>query len=332
MPFFLRILWVIMGMAFWGNGLVFALPSQHFWRPSTQPFRSLFLAQNIPIHPPSQSPTSSWPSLPTQSFATPGYGNPKDQWDLADRLFANGEYYRSVTENLRFVYFYPQHPRAQDARLRVVEAHLLGREPKRALYWLRHWLNNPQPAKTTQTPPLERALRANWIWLEALAHLELATQNYYALQRAPLEKSLALLTGIPNKTPKKVPAKQFVQAWQTSQFASQEKSPLLAGMLSVLFPGSGSIYLNRFGEGTLTFLVVGVLAASSVEAQHKNASGLAFGLGLGALAFYGGGVYSAVNGAHRHNDGLRVNVLAKLRKKHFLHLRPAGWTVFSQRF
>lgn len=66
-------------------------------------------------------------------------------------------------------------------------------------------------------------------------------------------------------------AQSFLDVWssQPELTGYKEKSPLLAGAMSALIPGSGKIYAGDLRSGVSTFLVVGALGLMAAESWHK---------------------------------------------------------------
>ena len=66
-------------------------------------------------------------------------------------------------------------------------------------------------------------------------------------------------------------AKSFVDTWTSTPTLPdyKEKSPLLAGAMSAVIPGSGKIYAGDLRSGVSTFLVVGALGAIAAESWSK---------------------------------------------------------------
>ena len=83
---------------------------------------------------------------------------------------------------------------------------------------------------------------------------------------------------------------------------SKRKDPVLAGILAAIVPGAGHLYCERPKDATLAFLFTGAFAWATAEAFEEDNEELGVGLGLIALAFYGGNIFSAVNVAHKFND------------------------------
>ena len=75
-----------------------------------------------------------------------------------------------------------------------------------------------------------------------------------------------------------------------------QKSMILAGLMSAIIPGSGKMYAGKVGEGVSSFLSIGVLAALTLEnyykAGPKNFKTIAFGSAF--TIFYLGNIYGSI--------------------------------------
>jgi TM2 domain-containing membrane protein YozV len=77
------------------------------------------------------------------------------------------------------------------------------------------------------------------------------------------------------------------------------KSPLLAAALSMVVPGLGRVYLGRWPDGLLSFLLVGTTAALAAQGFYQDGQGSVRGwiLGGAAALLYAGNVYGSAVGA-----------------------------------
>jgi putative component of membrane protein insertase Oxa1/YidC/SpoIIIJ protein YidD len=94
---------------------------------------------------------------------------------------------------------------------------------------------------------------------------------------------------------------------------SDHKSPLLAGIMSTVLPGSGYIYNGRFSEG-LSALTINALLGWGIYSLFKNhntGSGLL--LSSIALPFYFGNIIGSANASMSENNKMREVSLAMLR-------------------
>jgi tetratricopeptide (TPR) repeat protein len=234
-------------------------------------------------------------------------------WDFAESLERQGEHYRAVTEYKRLIFFFPDDPRAQTAQFRIAQAYLRGGEPARALAHLSGL------AERDALPDRRDALR---YWL-ALSNLERDRARPYPLRLEGIEAALRELEAISPEAPGQPRVAAFVKALRDPP-ELPEKSPLLAGTLSALVPGTGSFYVGRFAEGSLALFINAVLIYATVNSFQRDqvAAGTVFG--ALALTFYGGAIYAAINGAHKFNDRARAAYLEGQRVRFGLVVPPAG--------
>ena len=88
-----------------------------------------------------------------------------------------------------------------------------------------------------------------------------------------------------------------VQAWGPLP----RKRPGLAAGMSAVLPGAGQAYNGRWGEAASAFIVNGLLIGSTVTLIRREEYFAGASVGLLAVSFYGGNVFSAMWGARRHN-------------------------------
>lgn len=226
-----------------------------------------------------------------------------DVWRLAESLFADGEYYRAVTEYKRLVHYFPGSPRAAQAQQRIGQALLLGGEPLQAL---RHI--------DSQLAGAPAADRDRWLQLRAIGWMDLEADQPMPLRRANLDRARADLSAVSSAAADHERIAGFLHALDDPPELPR-KSPALAGTMSAILPGSGSFYVGRYAEGTLAFFVNALLITGTVTAFQEHQDGLGVGLGVLALAFYGGNIYAAASGAHKFNDSAEAAYLDQQRSR-----------------
>ena len=81
--------------------------------------------------------------------------------------------------------------------------------------------------------------------------------------------------------------------------ALPSKSPLLAGALSAVVPGLGRVYLGRWQDGLVSFVLVGLAAVLSAQGFHDEGSHSVRGwiVGSAGALLYVGNVYGSAVGA-----------------------------------
>ncbi|MFI5400145.1 MAG: hypothetical protein ACHQZQ_03725 [SAR324 cluster bacterium] len=224
-------------------------------------------------------------------------------WSLAESLFAEGEYYRAVTEYKRLLNYFPGGAHEGAAQERIAEALLLGGEPRQALSHI-----GARPEAATD------AARDRWLVLRAIGRLDLDRDGSVIPRKDNREQALADLKKVSPTYPRFADIAGFVQALEAPPELPR-KSPALAGTLSAVLPGAGSLYVGRPAEAALSFVVNALLISATVTAFQERQDGLGVGLGVLALAFYGGNVYAAVSGAHKFNDRAEAEYLDAQRTR-----------------
>ena len=97
------------------------------------------------------------------------------------------------------------------------------------------------------------------------------------------------------------------------------KSPVIAGVLSTLIPGSGKIYSGQISEGITSFIINSLFAFLSYNnfKNHHNFRGWIFA-GAGAF-FYAGNIYGSAAAAQLYNAG--IDYESNQNIKQFLELK-----------
>jgi hypothetical protein len=244
-----------------------------------------------------------------------------DVWGLAEALLAEGEYYRAVTEYKRLAHYFPSGRHAAAAQQRIAVALLLGGEPAQALRHADVQLAASAPSSAAPSSAAEPALRDRWLVLRAIAHLDLDADRPYPLRKRNLDQARADLAAVSPAAPEQPRIAGFLRALDDPP-EQPRKSPLLAGALSALLPGTGSFYVGRPAEGALALFVNALLIGGTVTAFQEHQDGLGVGLGVLALTFYGGSIYAAASGAHKFNDRADAAYLDAQRARFGLILEP----------
>jgi hypothetical protein len=68
-----------------------------------------------------------------------------------------------------------------------------------------------------------------------------------------------------------------------------------------MLPGSGQLYNGRAGDALLAFFLNALFTAGIVETVNQDKLAIAGILSFFEAGWYGGNIYSAVNGTHKHN-------------------------------
>lgn len=242
------------------------------------------------------------------------------QLGVADGFLAEQEYYRAITEYLRFRFLFPASQRGDYVLLQIGRAYLLGGENDRAvknfrllgeqfpasplfsrsryLEGLAVWKGKDRAGAerifedlAAAGPPNDQAPRA----LAALALLRLEGDD----PRGARERLQRFGAAYPDHpwALKVRDADSRLEAYESLP----QKSEVLAGVLSGILPGAGYAYAEEFATGFMSLGVNGafVAAAWAAFANGLEAVGILAG-GIG-LPFYVGNIYGSVLAARKWN-------------------------------
>lgn len=270
-------------------------------------------------------------------LAGPARGEPRAvviteevQLGLGEAFMADGEYYRAVTEYLRYLYLFPDADRTHYALLQIGMAHFRGGDYQRAIdYFSRVRASyNPdhfsaaayheglcyerlnQPAKAQDAFARAVAFDAS----SAAAHEALLGKALGQIRQGQLAAGHADLERFLELYPEEPRAGSVAEALESidAQAAAPRKSPLLAGTLSAVVPGSGQAYAGRYRDGLAALLVNGLFITGTVVAIDQENYAVAALIGGVGIPFYLGNIYSAANAANKWNVSLHRDLHDRL--------------------
>ncbi|HEX9158128.1 MAG TPA: tetratricopeptide repeat protein [Syntrophales bacterium] len=253
------------------------------------------------------------------------------QLKIADAFMEEGEYYRAVTEYKKFLILFPDSAKADYASFEIAMAYFKGEEhgaAARSFLALREkypdsgyaiqagylggvsqWkLKNYDRARAAlealfeQHPESEYAPRS--LVVICLAALD---ENKAEVSRQALNRFLDRYPGHPGEEQVK---EAIVQLDRYQELP--EKSPVLAGVMSAILPGSGYIYAEHYGDGITAFLINGLFIAGTVTAIHQENYAVAGIVGGVGVPFYLGNIYGSANAAKKWNLGVRNEIIQKI--------------------
>jgi hypothetical protein len=257
--------------------------------------------------PPAEATTSSAPVPPVP--VAPSY------LELADRLRGAGSYGECVVEALRHAYQHPVERRRgfDEAALclslagRFEDAHRLmltlpaEGEPLDGTGRLRVCLTEVFMPELG-APACPQLTGGSTERQDALGRYTLAMRALHARRWWEARAALAPATGAANAAG----ADPLLTAWQSRDRALlgrydalPNKSPLLAAALSAVVPGLGRVYIGRWQDGLVSFLLVGLSAALSAQGFYEEGSHSVRGwiVGSAGALLYVGNVYGSAVGA-----------------------------------
>jgi tetratricopeptide (TPR) repeat protein len=267
--------------------------------------------------------------------------------EFADHLMREGEYFRAITEYRRFLFYYPQDPRQAMIHFRIGLALYRSQQYEEALKTF-----HEVAQQYLETPYGKQA----WLWqgesLLRQARYQAAEQFYTQMleqfsddeigQLARYQRGWALLY----QRKWHDASRQFQQVMPESplyrlafRLAEEvlvgdqlpSKSPLVAGILSGVLPGSGQLYNGRGGDALLALFLNGLFIAGITQAVTHGELAVAGVLSFFEAGWYVGNVYGAINGAHKYNRQTEETFLRNLENRYRFQ-PPEGKQLHIYRF
>jgi outer membrane protein assembly factor BamD (BamD/ComL family) len=259
------------------------------------------------------------------------------QLKVADAFMAEGEYYRAITEFKKYLILFPDSEKADYALFTIGMAYYKGEEYAAAARTLAA-LQEKHPESTNAVQA--RYLEGFSFW--KLKNYEKARATFEALAdthpeseyapRALVASSLVALdagqAGISRDglerfvrhypdDPRLENVKEAMALLDEYQDLPQ-KSPVLAGVMSAIIPGSGYVYAGHYGDAITAFLINGLFIAGTITGIHQENYAVGAIVGGIGLPFYFGNIYGSANAAKKWNLGVRD----QLRQKIHVALAP----------
>lgn len=261
-----------------------------------------------------------------------------DQFQFAERYFAQGEYYRAVGEYERFIHFFPQDPRVALAMYKVGLSYQKGERFAQALQsfhaLIEKYADTELATKShfkmsesyVKLNEFGNALTALDSLIRQSSDLDVKDEAYYKqgwiyLEMDEWEKAQASFATITPKNKDTYRLKQLSDNINRRQ-SLKSKSPTTAGWLAVI-PGAGHFYCERYRDALIAFLLNGAMIYGAYEAFDHDNQGLGGLICFFEAGLYSGNIYSAVNSAHKYNRKQKRDFFQYL-KKHSILEASAG--------
>ncbi len=262
----------------------------------------------------------------------------------ADRLFSfagklaeTADYYRAITEYKRFLSYFPKDARVPLCRLGIAQAYRMGGKTDAAVREFAELKKNFPGSGTAEEAAFEigGAYFAARRFQEAeeadeafLRHYPLSYRHdesearlgWSRLSLAKYKSAAQAFTAVRKESPYG-PFAAALAAELSAGVRIPRKSPTVAGVLSALLPGAGQFYTRRPTEGVTSFLLNGSFLWATVELFNRGSEVAGVLIGFFETGWYSGGIFGAVNDAHKFNRNAQKNFVQGLRNRYPL---PAG--------
>ena len=274
------------------------------------------------IHP-GQVPAADAPGLTL---------SPDRQFDYAETLFQEQDFRTAEVEFKRFVHFFPEDPRVEEAVFKTGMALFYQKQFREAARHFNDLIRDDPDLSSTFTTKAyfmqSRAFREMdnlgyaRVTLQNLlvltedpavrdqAHLDLADLHIHA-SRQPgtdeLDQALAFLEKISADSPFEEQKNERISRIMEVR-SVPGKNPVLAGVFAVI-PGGGFLYTGRFHDAAAAFVLNTGLGLAAWKAFDQDNPALGGVIALVGSGFYSGSIYGSISAAHKHNHRLKTRIL-----------------------
>ena len=252
------------------------------------------------------------------------------QMGLADEFFKEGDYYRAVTEYKRFLFFFPQSGRVEEALSRIAKSYFNGKKWDETVSACDEWLK--------KFPTSSRANEAYLLKGFALSEKKELSQARFFFQKARESSPGAAMADEAqfqiartyvkeekwreaaeefrkiDKTARLYPKGEYWAKGLDRMDQVAHKSPVASGILAAALPGAGHVYTERYRDAAIAFLLNGAFIWGMIESFQNNNNVVGGILTFFELGWYSGNIYSAVASAHKYNKKEREQYLDELEK------------------
>lgn len=264
----------------------------------------------------------------------------EDQLDFARSLMDKAEYGKAVQEFERFIHFFPNAPQIPTARYLIGICQLENRHLEEARDVFSQIISldpsDPLAGKALfligetyykQGVPKE----AEYYFRQVMRDYPLSNLKNRALYRLGWAKmqtnrwreASEIFSKVERESPLYESSQQLAEQSLQGETLTY-KSPVLAGSLAALTPGLGHVYVSRYKDAVVAFLLNGAFIWAAAESFHQDHEVLGGILTFLEVGWYAGNIYSAVNSAHKHNRKVRNDFRNSLKDRLDLRLFTAS--------
>jgi tetratricopeptide (TPR) repeat protein len=280
--------------------------------------------------------TAALPPPDTARAADTQVNEAERQFSFAESLFAEGDYYRAVSEYKRFAFLFPEDKLVENCAYRIGESYYKAKRWQETLqtftsFIMKYPRSSMIPGALYHKAMAEEQLKRYTDALSTFQEL-IKSKSHEFTHKAVYQSAIVLMEmeewQQARETFSIVP-KESPLAKSASIIASEilhmddlpKKSPATAGTLAAVLPGAGHLYTERPRDALVAFLLNGAFILGAVELfHHENyvAGGIVTFFEIG---WYTGNIYSAVSSAHKYNKRTREDFIEHLKEQSSVFLQ-----------
>jgi outer membrane protein assembly factor BamD (BamD/ComL family) len=249
------------------------------------------------------------------------------QFSFAEALFAEGDYYRAITEYKRFSSFFPDNKLVEKSKYKIGVSYFRAKRWKESVDALTSFAEKyPQSTMSMEALYLKGMAQKNMKrWNDALATFKEIIRlkfNEYTdravyqtviihLQMEEWKKARESLLLISPNSPLSASVNTISSGLDNIDTIPQ-KSLTVAGTLAAILPGAGHLYTERPMDALVAFLLNGAFICAAVELFRHDNYVAGSVVSFFEVGWYTGNIYSSVNSAHKYNKRTKENIIMNL--------------------
>ena len=259
------------------------------------------------------------------------------QFAFAEFNFKNNEYAIAICEYKRFIYFFPNDKRIDQAMLRTGMSQLNIKNYTDAIDTFNNIINiaSDMPHEITDIQAKAYFMKSRCYAIlndkiNAVATLGDLTQktkntdvidkaNYYTgwlyIENRSWESAKRFFKKISPANREKYRIGFLTNELDKAK-TIKKKSPGLAGMLSII-PGAGFLYCQRPYDALTSFLLNTAFILAAYESFDNGNSALGGVILFVEAGFFAGNIYGSISSAHKYNKNASLNFINHLRETAF---------------
>lgn len=259
--------------------------------------------------------------------------NIKRQFEYAESLFKEGDFYRAITEYKRFIFFFPEEEGTEKCYFMIGKSYFKAKKWAEAVDALKVFtVRFPHSLMLNGALYLRGMAEKNLKkYDDALSTFEkiIKTSSGEYRNKAIYQRALVLVDmedwkragetflKIPEQSVLSLAARTFSSGLENLDNLPR-KSPVTAGTLAAIMPGAGHLYTERPRDALVAFLLNGAFIWAAVELFNDENYAAGGVVTFFELGWYTGNIYSAVSSAHKYNKRAKEKFLKNLRDRCFL--------------
>jgi len=249
---------------------------------------------------------------------------------FAENLFSGKEYYRAITEYMRFINYYPSDPLVEKAVYQAGNCYFMAEKWDDAIKVFKEFTGRYPDSQFTKDVlrktgesylkkgDIENSKKTFDLIEEKYPEDEVSNRAKISLGIAYLENekfnNAVKLFGNVKETSRYKPLAEKLMEGTREIEKLPQKSPLLAGLLSAALPGAGQLYTGRMLDSLFAFLLNGVFTWGIIESFNRDVYVAAGILSFFELGWYSGNIYNAISDAHKYNRDTRRRLIDELKQ------------------